>query len=250
MAINEQTPVSLKVQNLKQQKPESIIEKLTIGTSDQGYPDDLKHFVGSVTNFILLEDNGTYDITSIVKNLCLQAKAHGILGHTRLEWSLVGKAVIKSEPKEQICKNNLFYQVGVAAPVIFEQSMRTCGLLGSGKMTQIDSDEEANFVVSLFKNSAAICEFIWTPLYDGEEEGQFKNVMTNENVAFLPWKPGAPNGGKDENHVYFEISDKTYSDISTSFRACTACDVSVETSFKLNGFCSDTLMSMNQSRSS
>ena len=136
----------------------------------------------------------------------------------------------------------------MAAPVVFEQNMQTCGRLGSGKMMQIDSDEEADLVVSLFKNGTAICKYIWTPLYDGEEEGKFKNVMTNENVEFLPWQPGAPNGGKEENHVFFEISDKTYGDISTSFKACTVCEVSVKTSFKLSGFLADTLMGMDQSR--
>ena len=125
VAINELNPVSLMVENLKQQKPQSITEKLAFGISDQGYPDDPKQFVGSVTNFILLEDNGTYDITSIVQDLCLQARAHGILGHTNLEWNLSGNAVIQNTPGEQICQNNLFYQVGVAAPVVFKKSMHT-----------------------------------------------------------------------------------------------------------------------------
>ena len=64
MVINEQNQVTLMAENLNQQKPKFITEKLFVGISDQGYPDDPKQFVGSVANLILLEDDGKYDINS------------------------------------------------------------------------------------------------------------------------------------------------------------------------------------------
>ena len=245
VAINAEKAVSLLVENINDNKPEFVTEKLVVGISEQGYPDDPKQFVGSVTNFLLLKDEGSIDIERVVKELCHQT--HGILGIKDAKWNLSGNITIKAIAKEHICNEGLDYKIGVASPVVFHQSMSTCHRLGLGNLTQIDSDEELNEVVSLFKSATDSCNFIWTPLSDEEEEGVFKNVVTKKIIDFLPWKPGAPNGGEDANNVFFELSDKTYSDAKASFKACTVCDVSVDTSFTLAGFCEDTFMGMNPS---
>ena len=39
----------------------------------------------------------------------------------------------------------------------------------------------------------------WTGYSDEEDEGKFRNVYTGEQLSFISWLPGEPNGDDIEN---------------------------------------------------
>ena len=214
---------------------------MIVGLSEQGFQDDPQQFTGSVTNIKLFEDDRSNDTELTVKDLCAATEKNLIKQNS--EWHFEGQVKIEEIKEKDVCLKSSFYKVGIAAPVNFKSSIDACNNIGSGSMTLIKTRAELNEVVSMFKDSSDDCMSIWTPISDERKEGKFKNWFTNESVSFLPWKAGAPNGGKIENNVFLDMIDNTYEDVGKNFKALTVCDVPTETFFTLAGFCEDTFMS-------
>ena len=97
-------------------------------------------------------------------------------------------------------------------------------------------------VVSLFEDTIDVCLDVWTPVTDEKEEGTFRGLYTDEPVEFLPWHASMPTGAIGKNHVFFTFDYRTYTSTTKSRKACTICDVPVNASFTLLGFCKETLL--------
>ena len=111
-------------------------------------------------------------------------------------------------------------------------------------MSQINSYEQLVEVVSLFHDTIDICVYLWIPLSDEKEEGNFTDIYTSEPANFLPWFPGIPDGGLEKNNVILDTGELQYFDAHKTYFACTMCDVPTNISFTLLGVCKETYVGM------
>ena len=111
------------------------------------------------------------------------------------------------------------------------QSIGICNKLGNGSLAELKSLTDMELTLSLFKNMRSLCQNIWTPLTDEEVEGHFKNAITGDLVAFLPWWDNNPNGLHDENYVLLSMTEKAYFDVvqRTKWPSCAVCDINIKT---------------------
>jgi hypothetical protein len=100
--------------------------------------------------------------------------------------------------------------------------------------------------LALFENQNSSCENIWTPLTDEQVEGLFKNIETGTLASYLPWQSGSPSGLEKKNNVIMDLASKSYIDrLGIVPNTCNACNLSVTTTFSLNGVCKNTYISKN-----
>ena len=241
--VNGESPISTNVVDLRIQKPDIITGKLLLGLSDQGRPGDPKQFVGSVTNVKLFEDNGTTNIQKITKDLCVQ---HGEIVTANSTWFKQGPVKESTADIWEVCYEQLTYRVAIPVPTDFIEGLEICTKLGSGNMVELKNVEDMEHTLALFENQNSSCEYIWTPLTDEEVEGQFKNIETGTLASYLPWQSWSPSGLEKQNNVILDLASKLYEDQpGIVHNTCNACDLSVSTTFSLNGVCKDTYMSKN-----
>ena len=238
ISINEEEPVLITAKDLDVQAPTNIKDKLVIGLSDQG-DEKKKQFLGSVTNVILGEDNGSTDIRQKTGGLCLKQSS---MITTSSTWRIHGKVLEKDEEDWKVCNKNESYRVAIGAPMDWNEGMDLCRNLGSGKMTELKDPRDMNFTLELFEKTDTTCTYIWTPLTDEKEEARYVNAVTGKLATFLPWKASEPNGFKDENIVLLSRKgDHGYTDnVVTKKPSCTVCDIGQQTLFKLLGVCEET----------
>ena len=236
--LNNLKPITFMINGLKANMPTSLQEKMLIGVSEQGKEDDPKQFVGSVANIQLLEDNGQNNITEIVTNMCDEREA--ILAYSSMTWTMIGNVSETEAPSSEICFHNSSYKLGIPAQMSLEHGILACAV-ASGKMASIEHFEELDNIVSIFETH--VCQNLWVPLSDDQEEGIFTNIYDKKLANYLPWLPGAPDGGSDENEVILDISLKLYNDVGAAFKqSCTICEIPVNTTFTLIGGCEDTFL--------
>ena len=120
-----------------------------------------------------------------------------------------------------------------------------CHKLGGGNITEAKSNNQLGHLMTLFNYMNSSCEYIWTPLFDEEEEGVFISSVTGHVSSYLPWQVNQPNGGSEENCVAVRSSDKSYYDVPCSYKYCVSCDVFKITVFKLMGVCADSYLGRN-----
>ena len=240
--LKGQSLISLKANNLTENKPKFITGNLVLAISDQGKSDDPKQFVGSVANLHLEEDVGNNNLENMVKNLCERSK--GIFNDGQLSWIFIGNVLKEKANPSNICHEGSVYTVGIDIPMKFMPSIALCKKLGFGNITQVDSEEELVEIVTMLKDGSYYCKYIWTPLSDKQEEGVFRGFFTAEVPQYFPWKTGTPDGGRGQNNIIIDTRKNVYDDKTEAHKACTPCDVPVKTSFTLRGVCKDTYMSM------
>ena len=240
-ALKGESSITLKANNLSENKPNFITYNLVLAISDQGKSDDPKQFVGSVANIHLEEDVGSKNLEKFVQNLCENAK--GIFSDGQPPWILTGNVLREKINPSEICREGLVYTLGIDTPMKFMPSMKLCMKLGSGSITQANSEAELVEIVTMLKDGTFYCKYIWTPLSDKQEEGVFRGLFTGLIPKYFPWKTGTPDGGRGQNNIIIDTRYNLYDDKTESHIACTPCDVPVQTSFTLRGVCKDTYMS-------
>ena len=240
-ALKGEPLITLKANNLTENKPKFITGNLVLALSDQGKSDDPKQFVGSVANLHLEEDVGSNNLEKMVHNLCESSK--GIIDDGQHTWTFMGNVMKEKGNPSEICREGPVYTLGIDTPMKFMPSMELCKKLGFSSITQVDSEEELLKIVKMLKDGTYYCKYIWTPLSDKQEEGVFRGLFTGEVPKYFPWKTGTPDGGREQNNIIIDTRYNLYDDKSESHVACTTCDVPIHTSFTLRGACKDTYMS-------
>ena len=238
ISINGDPPIHTIANELTEEVPKQLKDKIMIGLNDRG-DDDKRQFIGSVTNIILLEDDGSTDISKKSGNLCFQQFS---LITSTSTWELHGNMVEEEEEGWKVCNKNETYRVAIGAPMGWNQGLDLCKNLGSSIMTELKNPVDMNFTLGLFEKIDTTCKYIWTPLTDEEEEGRYVNTITGKPSTFLPWKPSEPNGFKDENIVLLSRRGSPgYTDnVVTKKPSCTVCDINRKTTFNLLGGCKET----------
>ena len=139
-----------------------------------------------------------------------------------------------------ICNKNESYTVAIPTKMNWNEARKVCGKLGGGNITEPKNKRDISHAISLFKNMKSLCDFVWTPLYDEDVEGQFKSIVTGQLASFLPWNANRPDGADEENHVAFHLTSQKYDDNDKMDKHCVTCDLYKSTEFVMQGVCKDT----------
>ena len=244
IAVNGKDPISLNVEDLKKENPVSLENTLMVGHSEliNGKP---LSYEGFITNFKVIDSTAsTSDVQELSQNLC---DSTGTIINEGTKWKLNGKVAELEEESWIICNKNLTYRLAIPSAMNWYESMDVCRKLSFGNVTEVKDWKDLNYVVSLFSNPTAVCEFIWTPYSDENDEGTYINARFGNLASYMPWEVSEPNGGTDESLVLLSRITKGYSDnVSTKGPACTVCEIDVTAKFNLIGVCKETYFGEKQ----
>ena len=237
LSFNGEPAESVTVPEIKLEKPKDLSGKLYIGLSENHHLYGKTQFQGQVANINIFSGNDSRTIRKMSANLCDQV---GDIVNFESEWVYRGLVNETLAEKWKICNKNETYTLGVPKNINYEEAKKVCKKLGASNMTEAKNKKDLENVLSLFMDSKASCDFVWTPFTDEEHEGEFRSDVTGELATFLPWHEESPNGGNDENHVTIHIPSGAYYDYYKGLDGCPVCDLPKGTVFSFLGVCKKT----------
>ena len=115
-----------------------------------------------------------------------------------------------------------------------------CHKLGGGNITEPHNERDNTHIVYLLQMMKSSCKHVWTPIFDEEDEGEFRSSITGQLATYQPWQEDQPNGGDIENHVAIHVKSKLWMDTPKMEEYCSACDLPKTLVFSLIGICKHT----------
>ena len=172
--MNGEDPIGVEAKDLFNQTPQKLTELSVLGLSDLD-ENGPKQFAGSIANVNVFQGNMSTDIQQLTKDLCtLEAE----LVNSDSKWQNEGNVNERNEETWKLCNKNHTYRIAIPAPIDWNAAMQMCKTLGAGNMTELLDTEDLMYTVSLFKNMNSPCKFIWTPVTDEKNEGEYKSAIT------------------------------------------------------------------------
>ena len=232
VSVNGLDPVSIISKELIVKSPKYVQKSLIIGKSD-------KQFVGSVTNLFLLVYSLNLDIKVMSGNLC-SCKDNN---WKNSQWLIQGNVVETIKEDKEVCRQNDIYRIAVPVNMTWTEGIEICHKLGSGRMTEVQGENDLKHMINSFNDLKNYCSRIWTPLTNEAKEGRFKNAITGKYPTFLPWDILEPDGLEVQNYaVAIDTSVMRYNDIAINIPSCISCDLNITTQFNLTGLCEETFL--------
>ena len=237
LSFNGEPDESVNVPEIKIEKPKNLSGKLYIGLSENHHLTGKTQYQGQVANINLFSRSDSRTISKMTANLCDQV---GDLVNHESVWATIGVVNETLEEKWKICNRNKTYTLAVPKNINYDEAREVCNKLGDGNMTEAKNKKDLENMISLFRDMNTSCEFVWTPLTDEDQEGEFRSIVTGELATFLPWHEESPNGGDDENHIAIHFPSGKYYDYYKGMVACPICDVPKDMVFSFMGVCKKT----------
>ena len=232
LSINGEQPLLFKSTEIEKEKPSNLKGKLYIGLCTDRLNGE-RQFFGEVSNINIFSTHQS-NVSTMSSNLCTLV---GDIVNSESMWDVQGQVLSRYQENWAVCDNNKTYTVAITARLNWNEANKACNKLGGGVLKEPKNSLEIESIVSNFNEMNSSCDWIWTPLFDEEVEGQFKSSITGKIATFLPWDLEQPNGYETENHIAINVKAKLYNDLTKFINICAACDVKRTTVFYLFGVC-------------
>ena len=100
------------------------------------------------------------------------------------EWNQVGLVTDLNKEKWTVCNNNQTYTSTIPARMSWKDGRSLCHKLGGGNITEAKSNNQLGHLMTLFNYMNSSCEYIWTLLFDEEEEGVFISSVNDYTYGY------------------------------------------------------------------
>ena len=163
-----------------------------------------------------------------------------------IRWSDSIFKMISNETKkfsisyEELCPQKIVSTLQLFHLLVkFEEAKAICIHLNSQIKLPMDYDDLKDILILANTNQMNnVCRGqIWMPIVNSKENYTkwVNSHKPSEEISFLPWMEGQPNGFDFQNCVCFK--DGNYSDIECNYEHCFVCDFIKSPIFYLRGIC-------------
>ena len=232
--VNKEPPLFFNKVELTLQKPKNLNGKLFVGKSQDNIR-GIRQYQGNVANFNIF--SGSKNVMDMFESPC---EHEGDIVNKYTPWRVVGGVVEKTEDSWMICNNYETYKVVIPTEITWNTARDICDKLGGGSIAELHTDRDSTHIVTLLENMNSGCKYLWTPLSDEEDEGEFRSSNAKQPATYLPWLQGQPDGVDTENHVVVEVKSKLLHDFNKNEEHCAPCDLKKSLVLTLIGVCMNT----------
>ena len=156
---------------------------------------------------------------------CVDIKVGNVVNWETAQWRMEGVGEERIA-MEEICQSVNELALFTSPRRDFETSVKFCSNLG-GNLAVADNSRNGRAMMELIMNREGECDKLdttWAGYTDIDEEGNFINVVTGEDMVWKNWKTNQPNGGTEQNCVTVASSEAgQFHDTRCAAKLCTIC---------------------------
>ena len=236
VSLNGQPSVTVTALKLKKNRPQTLKNKFEIGLTKAATQTNSQYF-GSVANINIFYHDSTQSVEAMSESTFENGN---YMSWSRIEFNKKGKNV--KIGKETVWDGaEQSYSILLPVKASWTQADTYCKTLGQGRMTEIQTLEGLKNLAIWVRKTEESCVKLWMPISDEVTEGVYINSNQGTKQTFLPWIPGQPDGGTQQNYVGFYLQESAFYDRDYD-QLCVSCTLSRANQFKLRGLCTDTYL--------